>query len=101
MGRLFEDAFLRQNALDPADGYCSPRRQFKLLHLLLHVHRRGLAAVDRGAAARTLVQLPITAGIAAAKSEIGDADLEAIDRLESAAGGEYDAAAAAIGGRHG
>jgi V/A-type H+-transporting ATPase subunit A len=100
MGRLFEDAFLRQNALDPADGYCSPRRQFKLLHLLLHVHRRALSAVERGAAARTLAHLPITAAIAAAKSEIGDADLEALDRLEAAAVDQYEAAAAAMAGHH-
>ena len=96
MVRLFEDAFLRQNALDPADGYCSPRRQSKLLHLLLHAHQCGMAALDHGAAAAALARLPVMTKIADAKSQYGDGDLGEIDRLETLVRDECDAAAATV-----
>jgi V/A-type H+-transporting ATPase subunit A len=88
MARLFEDAFLRQNALDPADGYCSPQRQFKLLHLLLHTHHEGLAALERGASTRALARLPVMARLVDAKSAIGDNDLQDLDALEVIVTGE-------------
>lgn len=83
MARLFEDGFLRQNALDPADGYCSPPRQFKLLRLLMHVYHEGVKALERGATTRSLSRLPALAQVAAAKSEITDAALDEIERLET------------------
>lgn len=83
MARLFEDAFLRQNALDPADGYCSPRRQFMLLRLLLHTHHRGRAAIERGASTRTLAGLPVMSRIVGARSQIGDHDLHDLEALEA------------------
>jgi V/A-type H+-transporting ATPase subunit A len=92
MARLFEDGFLRQDAFDPNDGHCSPGRQFRLLHLLMHAHRRGLRALDRGATTRALAQLPVVARIVSARSEIAESALADIDRLE----GEIDAAFATV-----
>jgi len=92
MARLFEDGFLRQNALDPADGYCSPLRQFRLLHLLLHTHRRGEKALERGVTTRALAQLPVIARIATAKSAIAESAVAEIDRLEAAVNAECEAA---------
>jgi V/A-type H+-transporting ATPase subunit A len=101
MARLFEDAFLRQNALDPADGFCSPRRQFKLLHLLLHTHRCGVTALEHGATAAALARLPVMARIADAKSRFGDDALAEIDHLEASVRDDCDAAAAAMVAGHG
>ena len=84
MARLFEDGFLRQNALDPADGHCSPARQFTLLRLLMYTHRRGLTAIDRGATTRALARLPVMSRLAAAKTAIPDHALDEFDRLETA-----------------
>jgi V/A-type H+-transporting ATPase subunit A len=84
MARLFEDGFLRQNAFDPADASCSPIRQYRLLRLLLRVHARGLAAIDRGLTARALANLPVLMRTVRAKSDIGDAELARFDELELA-----------------
>jgi V/A-type H+-transporting ATPase subunit A len=82
--RLFEDGFLRQNALDPADAHCSPMRQYRLLALLLRTYRRGLAALERGATTRALAALPVLPLIARAKSTIGDDRLAEFDTLDAA-----------------
>lgn len=95
MARLFEDGFLRQNALDPADGYCSPARQFRLLHLLMHMHRRGEQAIERGATTRALAGLPVMLRIATARSDIAESALAEIDRLEAAVNAECEAAESA------
>jgi V/A-type H+-transporting ATPase subunit A len=84
IARLFEDGFLRQNAFDPADATCSPKRQYRLLRLLLHAHARGLTALARGVPARALADLPALGVAARAKSEIGDAALADFDALEAA-----------------
>jgi V/A-type H+-transporting ATPase subunit A len=84
VARLFEDGFLRQNAFDPADATCSPMRQYRLLRLLLRIHARGLAAVERGVTTQALANLPFLARAARAKSEIRDAALMDYDQLEAA-----------------
>jgi vacuolar-type H+-ATPase catalytic subunit A/Vma1 len=65
------------------DAYCSPLRQFRLLHLLLRVHARGLEAIERGAGAKSLASMPVLSSVARARSEIGDDNLGAIETLEA------------------
>jgi V/A-type H+-transporting ATPase subunit A len=101
MARLFEDGFLRQNALDPADGHCSPARQFRLLRLLMRTYRRGLAALDRGATTRALARLPAMRRVAAAKAAVPDHALDEIDRLEAAIDAECRTAETVSAGRNG
>jgi V/A-type H+-transporting ATPase subunit A len=90
--RLFEDGFLRQNAFDRIDAYCSPARQYRLLALLLHMYRRGVAAIERGSTARRLSELAIMPRLVRARSEIGDDALPAFEQLHRA----IDAECAAI-----
>jgi len=101
MARLFEDGFLRQNALDPADGYCSPARQFTLLRLLLRVHRRGAAAIGRGATTRVLSQLPVLRHVAHAKTGIAEHAIEEAARLDTLVEAEFQAAETALAAPHG
>jgi V/A-type H+-transporting ATPase subunit A len=91
VARLFEDGFLRQNAFDPGDASCSPVRQYRLLRLLLRLHARGLAAIDRGMTAHAVANLPVMLRLTRAKSEIGDAELARFDELEGAIEIEYAA----------
>jgi V/A-type H+-transporting ATPase subunit A len=90
--RLFEDGFLRQNAFDRADAYCSPARQYRLLSLLLHAHQRGVAALTRGVTTRQLTQLPVLSRLTRARSEIGDDAFTRLDELRVA----IDAACAGL-----
>lgn len=82
--RLFEDGFLRQNAFDPHDATCSPRRQFQLLRLLVHVHARGLTAIEHGVPVRALAAAPVLVKVERARSEIGDDMLVRFEELEAA-----------------
>jgi V/A-type H+-transporting ATPase subunit A len=84
VARLFEDGFLRQNAFDPADATCSPVRQFRLLRLILRMHARGLQALERGVTIQAIANMPVLLRIARARSEIDDAMLSELDRLEAA-----------------
>ena len=93
--RLFEDGFLRQDAFDRTDAYCSPVRQYKLLALLLHMHSRGVQAIERGGTTGLLTALSIVARLPRVRSEIGDESLTAFDALHAA----IDAECAALEAR--
>jgi V/A-type H+/Na+-transporting ATPase subunit A len=81
---LFEEGYLRQNAFEPKDAFCSPARQCLLLRLLLRVRDRGLAAIERGVPARKIAGLPVLATIEQAKSTIGEEELDRFAELEVA-----------------
>ena len=82
--RLFEDGFLRQNAFDPGDAFCSPRRQARLLRAHATWRERGLAAVSRGVPAARLAELPVASELAAARSAIGEKEIGRLDELVGA-----------------
>jgi len=46
--RLLKEGFMRQNALDPVDATCPPRKQAALLELFVRVYELGRALVDAG-----------------------------------------------------
>jgi V/A-type H+/Na+-transporting ATPase subunit A len=83
LGGLFEEAFLRQSAFDPADASCSPPRQYRLLRALLRFRAQGLAALQRGATAAQLGELEVVAALERAKSDIAEERPAAFDALES------------------
>lgn len=79
---LLEEGFLLQSAFDPADAYCSPQRQLRLLRVLVRFAEEGLAAVERGISDRHLVELPVLAELERARSEIGEGQLSRFEDLE-------------------
>jgi V/A-type H+-transporting ATPase subunit A len=89
---LFQDAFLRQAALGDRDEWCSPARQVRLLELLVHVTRRGCQAADSGVPAQAIVALPALARVRAARSDVAEDALAALDEIARA----FDAECAAL-----
>ena len=65
---LIKEAVLQQSALDDADSYCSPRKQFELLELVMQVFDRGRELLTLGAPVQELAELPVMARIRRAKS---------------------------------
>jgi len=65
---LVKEAVLQQSALDEADSYCSPRKQFDLLELVMQVFDRGQELITLGAPVQELAEHPIIARIRRAKS---------------------------------
>ena len=100
--RLFEEGFLRQNAFDPKDSFCSPGRQARLLRAFAVWRERGLAAVARGVPAARLADLPVARDLASARSDVGEEELGRLDELsaeiERAVGAVEGAAAPAAAG---
>ena len=65
---LIKEAVLQQSALDDADSYCSPRKQFELLELVMQVFDRGSELITLGAPVQELAEHPLMARIRRAKS---------------------------------
>ncbi len=65
---LIKEAVLQQSALDDADSYCSPRKQFELLELVMQVFDRGRELITLGAPVQELAEHPMLARIRRAKS---------------------------------
>lgn len=58
---LIKDGVLQQSALDPADSFCSPLKQFVLLDLILHLYHEGEHALTLGVPVQRLIALPLLA----------------------------------------
>jgi V/A-type H+-transporting ATPase subunit A len=84
LAELFQDAFLRQAALGDDDEWCSPVRQVRLLHLLVHVARKGCARADTGVPARDILLLPALADVRRARSAVTDDALQRFDEILAA-----------------
>ena len=69
---------LQQSALDDADSYCSPRKQFELLELVMQVFDRGSELIALGAPVQELAEHPILARIRRAKSTWRSDEIEQI-----------------------
>jgi V/A-type H+-transporting ATPase subunit A len=93
---LIQDAFFRQTA-GSADDWCSPRKQIRMLELLLRVSRTASAAVAAGADVGSVLRVPSLAAIRRAGVSVCDADLDQLDRLASLFDDECDAAVASRG----
>lgn len=65
---LVKEAVLQQSALDEADTYCSPHKQFQLLELVMQVFDQGRELIVLGAPVQELAEHPILARIRRAKS---------------------------------
>lgn len=65
---LVKEAVLQQSALDEIDTYCSPRKQFELLELVMQVFDRGKELITLGAPVQELAEHPVMARIRRAKS---------------------------------
>ncbi|MDJ0740279.1 MAG: V-type ATP synthase subunit A [Gammaproteobacteria bacterium] len=65
---LVKEAVLQQSALDDADSYCSPQKQFQLLELVMQVFDRGSELITLGAPVQELAEHPVMARIRRAKS---------------------------------
>jgi V/A-type H+-transporting ATPase subunit A len=65
---LVKEAVLQQSALDEADSYCSPHKQFRLLELVMQVFDQGKELINLGAPVQELAEHPILARIRRAKS---------------------------------
>ncbi len=67
VARSIREDFLQQNAFDPVDTYCSYRKQYLLLHLIMTFYYEASTIIENLADFDTLAQLPVREEIARAK----------------------------------
>ncbi|NLZ36635.1 MAG: V-type ATP synthase subunit A [Clostridiales bacterium] len=66
--RSIREDFLQQDSFDPEDSYCSLKKQYALIKLVLSFHDKAKAAVDAGADLEKVVTLPVREKIGRAKT---------------------------------
>ncbi|HPP57285.1 MAG TPA: V-type ATP synthase subunit A [Anaerohalosphaeraceae bacterium] len=95
--KSIREDFLHQNAFHKADTYTPIDKQYDMLSLILHFHRQGLAAIERGVETAELFALPVREDIARAKYiDYAEADkIRAIrDKIDAQIKDLYSATAA-------
>ncbi|HOK65855.1 MAG TPA: V-type ATP synthase subunit A [Anaerohalosphaeraceae bacterium] len=95
--KSIREDFLHQNAFHKVDTYTPIDKQYDMLSLILHFHRQGLAAIERGVETAELFALPVREDIARAKYiDYAEADkIRAIrDKIDAQIKDLYSATAA-------
>ena len=75
---LIKEGLLQQSAIDEADSFASPEKQYALLAALLEIYRQGMKLVKLGAPARRLIQMPLLAQARRWKSQHSSEDIAAL-----------------------
>ncbi len=65
--RMVREDFLQQNAFHDIDTYCSPKKQFGMLNLMIDFYNQADDAVSRNIPAKEITELPVIAEIARLK----------------------------------
>ena len=68
VARMLREDFLQQFAFDEVDAYCPPEKQYWLLKTILTFHTAAVAALNRGASLRQILDMPIREEIAVLKT---------------------------------
>jgi V/A-type H+-transporting ATPase subunit A len=80
--RIIRVAILQQNALNPIDTYCSPKKQFKMLKIVIDFHHLADNIVSKGLPITKITSLPVIEEIMRIKTSIPNDNLSAIDDLD-------------------
>jgi V/A-type H+-transporting ATPase subunit A len=80
--RIIRIAFLQQNALDAIDTYCSPRKQYMMLKIIVDFHQLADAVVAKGVPIFKVTQIPAMEDIMRMKSGIPNDQLNKLEEVE-------------------
>jgi V/A-type H+-transporting ATPase subunit A len=86
---LFKEGVLQQSALDPVDSYCSPRKQFALLDLMLSIYRQGSELLELGVPVQELLRLPLLAEAQRLKGAYSNDEMDELRSFAARADGEF------------
>ena len=79
--KSIREDFLLQDAFDKIDSYCSNKKQFRILKLIIDFHKNAEKAIENGATIEKLVALPVKAKIVRARY-IEEKNLQAFSKIE-------------------
>jgi V/A-type H+-transporting ATPase subunit A len=79
--RWLKEGFLQQSAFDPKDMFCSPRKQMKMLSLLLGVYHQARTVLAQGIPFYQIREIPEMPQLLQMKSRWGEEELDRLDEL--------------------
>jgi V/A-type H+-transporting ATPase subunit A len=80
-GKMIRESYLAQNAFHEDDAFCTLSRQYGMLALILHLHRRLLGALDGGLALEDILGLPLREEVATMRNLPREGTDEALEGL--------------------
>ena len=87
---LIKEGVLQQSALDEVDTFCSPRKQFALLDLVIFIFKRGATLIELGVPVQELQQLPLMARARRCKSMFNSEQVDQIEALREEVGRVFE-----------
>lgn len=96
--RVIREDFLQQNAFHEVDSFCSPKKQFKMLKIMIHFYDKCLEAVNRGLPAKQIAELEVKDDIARLKYVEEDKIDDAIAEIEKKIEEQINELATKLGG---
>jgi V/A-type H+-transporting ATPase subunit A len=88
---LVREGVLQQSALDEADSFCSPAKQFLLMSLMLEIHREGTELLGAGVPVQELLKLPVMSRARRYKSLYASAETERLAACRDEIRAAFDA----------
>ena len=81
VARMIKIGLLQQNSFDDVDTYCSPKKQFKLMQLLVQFYKGGQQALKDGASLADIRAMSVIGTLLKARMEIKDDEMDKLDQV--------------------
>ncbi len=81
VARMIKIGLLQQSSFDKVDTYCGPKKQLKLVKLMVNFHKEAQRALKDGAALADIRAMPIITTLLKAKFEIPDDQVNKLDDI--------------------
>jgi V/A-type H+-transporting ATPase subunit A len=88
--KLIKNAFLQQSAFDDVDMYCMPKKQIKMLILIMHFYKRASIVINQGVPIYKIRELAVVNEINRMKNKIENKSIEEFDLLKTRIDEEFD-----------
>ncbi len=82
VARMIKIGILQQNSFDSVDTYCSPKKQLKLLKLMVNFYKGGQRALKEGATIPDIRAMSVISNMLKARMEVTDDQIAKLDQLD-------------------
>jgi len=83
VARMIKIGILQQNSFDNVDTYCSPKKQLKLLKLMVNFYKGGQRALKEGATIPDIRAMSVISNMLKARMEVPDDQIAKLDQIDS------------------
>jgi len=90
VAELIKEGFLQQNALSKVDAYCSPKKQFRMLKVILDFGETARDLLNEGIPLFKIIELPIFSEIKRMGEDIRNDEIDKFDKLEDKLNKEFE-----------